>query len=105
MSYANSIPQSAEKSTEIAEKTDFSEEITTLSDLRKDNGRLRKQIVRLKGEMTVTEKPTVRRDDVEKLSRRLIREYHVTLFSEEVTKHYFLDIFTATAYNETKIKP
>ena len=30
---------------------DFSEELTTLSDLRKDNERLRKQIVRLKGEM------------------------------------------------------
>ena len=65
----DSIPQSAEKSTESAEKTDFSEELTTLSDLRKDNGRLRKQIVRLKGEMKVTEKTTVRRDDVEKLSR------------------------------------
>ena len=89
----------------VQKKTDFSEEITTLSDLRKDNERLRKQIVRLKGEMKVTKKPTVRRDDVEKPSRRLIRECHVMLFPEEVTKHYFLDIFTATAYNETKIKP
>ena len=34
----------------IREKTDFSEELTTLSDLRKDNERLRKQIVRLKGD-------------------------------------------------------
>ena len=80
----DSIPQPAEKSTEIAEKSDFSEEITTLSDLRKDNERLRKQIVRLKGEMKVTEKPTVRRDDVEKLSRRLIREYHSTLTANDI---------------------
>ncbi len=83
----------------------MSEEITTLSDLRKDNERLRKQLAYWKNETKVTDRPKVRRDDVEKPSRRLIRECHVMLFPEEVTKHNFLDIFTATAYNETKIKP
>ena len=83
----------------------MSEEITTLSDLRKDNERLRKQLAYWKNETKVTDRPKVRRDDMEKLSRRLIRECHVMLFPKEVTKHYFLDIFTATAYNETKIKP
>ena len=79
----NVIPLS-ERFNEKNEDIRFSEELTTLSDLRKDNERLRKQIVRLKGEMKVTEKPTVRRDDVEKLSRRLIREYHSTLTANDI---------------------
>ena len=81
----DSIPQPAEKSTEIAEKSDFSEELTTLSDLRKDNARLRKQLAHWKNETKTTDKPTVRRDDVEKLSRRLVRDYHLTVSAEEVT--------------------
>lgn len=81
----DSIPQSAEKSTENAEKTDFSEELTTLSDLRKDNERLRKQLAHWRNEVKTTDKPTVRRDDVEKLSRRLVRDYHLTVSAEEVT--------------------
>lgn len=81
----DSIPQSTEKSTENVEKIDFSEELTTLSDLRKDNERLRKQLAHWKNETKTTDKPTVRRDDVEKLSRRLVRDYHLTVSAEEVT--------------------
>lgn len=69
----------------IREKTDFSEELTTLSDLRKDNERLRKQLAHWRNETKTTDKPTVRRDDVEKLSRRLVRDYHLTVSAEEVT--------------------
>ena len=64
---------------------DFSEELTTLSDLRKDNERLRKQLTHWRNEVKTTDKPTVRRDDVEKLSRRLVRDYHLTVSAEEVT--------------------
>lgn len=63
----------------------FSEELTTLSDLRKDNERLRKQLTHWRNEVKTTDKPTVRRDDVEKLSRRLVRDYHLTVSAEEVT--------------------
>ncbi len=63
---------------------DFSEELTTLSDLRKDNERLRKQLSYWRNEVKTTDKPTVRRDDVEKLSRRLIRKYHSTLIADEL---------------------
>lgn len=63
----------------------FSEELTALSDLRKDNERLRKQLAHWRNEVKATDKPTVRRDDVEKLSRRLVRDYHLTVTAEEVT--------------------
>ncbi|MBR3691877.1 MAG: hypothetical protein IKL89_04155 [Clostridia bacterium] len=45
---------------------------------------MRKQIVRLKSEMKETKKPTLRRDDIEKLSRRLILEYHSPLTADDI---------------------
>ena len=67
--------------------TDFSEEISEIQDLRKENARLRKQLAHWKNEVKVTERPTVRRDDVEKLARRIRKDYHSTLPLDKVTEH------------------
>lgn len=82
--YDNSIPQTTEKSTENAEKTDFSEEISEIQDLREENKRLRKQLAHWRNEVKVTEKPTVRREDTDKLARRLIKDYNITMSRNEV---------------------
>ena len=79
MSYVDSITHSSEKAIGNGEKTDFSEEISEIQNLREENKRLRKQLARWKNEVKVTEKPTVRRDDVEKLAHRIIKDYHSTL--------------------------
>lgn len=67
--------------------TDFSEEISEIQDLRKENARLRKQLAHWKNEVKVTERPTVRRDDVEKIARRIRKDYHSTLPLDKVTEH------------------
>ena len=62
----------------------FSQELD-LDKLRRENERLKARVERLKGEMKETKEKTVRKTDVDKLARRIVKDYDSTLRADEIS--------------------
>lgn len=63
----------------------FSQELD-IDRLSKENARLKARVERLKGEMKKTKEKTVRKADVDKLARRIVKEYSSTVSASEISE-------------------
>lgn len=63
----------------------FSRELD-IDRLSKENARLKARVERLKGEMKKTKEKTVRKADVDKLARRIVKEYSSTVSASEISE-------------------
>lgn len=70
---------------ELKADTQFSQELD-IDRLSKENARLKARVERLKGEMKKTKEKTVRKADVDKLARRIVKEYSSTVSASEISE-------------------
>lgn len=61
-------------------------DVIALEELRRENKKLQAQVERLKGQTKRTTTPTLRQGDVDKLARRLVKDYDSTLDWHDITE-------------------